>query len=352
MQAITLSHRPKKAHFSNDFEITHQEIPKPQKNEVLVKVYNATITIDDINIAEASSLGGIPLTSPPTNKQPATPGIELSGIVETVGVNVTPFKKGDAVFGSVGFPIKKNGAWAEYCSINEKFLMKKPEYLSFPQAAACAGSGMVATCAIAQCCNIQPNDTVLIIGASGGVGSLAVQIAKQKRAYVIAVCSKKNEALVKSIGANRVIDYHSTSFAETLKKENNQMDYVIDFVGGKEIEHDAFSILKPRGSFVTAVGPIQYLGDKKLGWSGIIKLLLYITTRIFSSTFKKQKYVFVSPTQSVFPIFKELIKTQSIHPIIDKIIKFNKPEIKEAIDYVRSHKARGKVVVEVVPNEI
>ena len=348
MQRIVITHRPQKGEFPKDLRLETAAKPEPRKNEVLVKVLCATITIDDINVAEGTQIGGIPIAPSPSPEKPVTPGIELSGIVETIGTNVIKFNVGDSVIGSPGFPIKRDGAWAEYCCTKEKFLIQKPDYLTHSEAAACAGSGVVACSAIIQGCNLQQHHKILIIGASGGIGTLAVQMAKQRGAYVIAVCSKRNKALVESLGAHKVIDYTSTSFVDSLSKGNgNKLDFVVDLVGGKEIEKDSIKVLKRSGAFITIVGPVRYVGDKHLGWMGIAKLLIYIGWRMFHSLFKRPKYRFIGPTQATFPFFTKILKTNSIKPVIDKTINFNEKEIGEAINYVRSHRATGKVVISI-----
>ena len=347
MQALIITKRPQIGELSQDLELVTMETPEPRKNEVLVRVLFTTINVDDINLAEGTALGGIPIGASPSAQKPVIPGIEYSGIVEKIGANVTKFKVGDSVFGSINSPGKRYGAWATHFCSKEQYITPKPDYLTYSEAAACAGSGKVASCAIIQCCSLQQDDKVLIVGASGGVGNLAVQIAKLKGAYVIGVCGKKNENLVKSLGADRVIDYTSTSFSEILIKENNKMDFVVDFVGGKEIEEDSLKVIKKSGKFVTAVGPVKYIGDSKLGWWGITKYLSYICWRALQTQLKKPKYKFVAPTSSVYPIFMEIIEENSIKPIIDKVISFDQQEIKEAIKYVKTHRASGKVVIQI-----
>lgn len=117
MQGIVITHRPKIGDLPNDLRLTAVAKPEPRKSEILIKVLFATITIDDINIAEGTEMGGIPIGPSPSSKKPVILGIELSGLVEKTGTNVTKFKAGDSVFESVGFPIKRGGAWAEYCCV-------------------------------------------------------------------------------------------------------------------------------------------------------------------------------------------------------------------------------------------
>lgn len=344
MQAVTLTCCPNKGELSSKLRISTVAKPEPLKNEVLIKIFFSTICIDDINIWEGTELGGIPLAPTPSLEKPITPGLELSGIVEKLGANVANLKVGDSVFGISGFPFRRNGAWGEYCCVKEDMLLKKPDYLSYSEAAACAGSGMVSA-SIMQSCNLKKQHRVLVIGASGGVGTLFVQMAKQTGAYIISVCSSKNMGLVKSLGSDEVIDCTSTSFVDELAE--SKVDFVIDLVGGKDIEHNAIKVLKKNGEFKTIVGPVRYIGDHHLGWLGILKMFSYISWRMFFSLFRKPKYTFVAGTRKTFSFFKEYLKTNFIKPVIDKKINFNEKDIQESINYVRTHRATGKVVIEI-----
>jgi len=344
MRAVTLTCCPDKGELSSNLRIETVVKPEPLKKEVLIKVLFASISIDDINIWEGTELGGIPLAPSPSLKKPVTPGLELSGVVVKVGSNVANLKIGDSVFGISGVPFKRIGAWGEYCSVKEDMLLQKPDYLSYLEAVACGGSGMVSA-SIMQSCNLKKHHRVLIIGASGGVGTFVVQMAKQTGAYVISVCSKKNIPLVESLGSDEIIDYTNTSFVDVLAE--SKVDFVIDLVGGKEIEHNAIKVLKKNGEFKTIVGSVRYMGDHHLGWFGIVKMLSYISWRMFFSLFRKPKYTFVAGTRKTFSFFKEYLQTNTIKPVIDKKVNFNEKDIREAIDYVRTHRASGKVVIEV-----
>lgn len=348
VEAFSLTSRPLKGGLANALQKTIKTKLIPSSNEVLVKIYFTTVTIDDINISEGTELGGIPLSPSPSSNKPVTPGVEMSGIVAGVGKNVVDFTIGDAVFGTVGFPFTRHGAWSEYCCVNPDFLFHKPNYLSYPQAAAFSGSGMVCS-AVFQHCQLNKSHRVLIIGASGGVGTIAVQMAKTMGAYVIAVCSNKNKALVQTLGADEVIDYHTTSFVDVLhQQQSGLVDFVFDFVGGKDIERDGMSVLKENGHFKTIVGPVRYLGDSRLGWFGITRMISYILWRWFNSFFHTKKYKFVAAgSKAVFPYFEEVLKRQTIVPVIDKIVDFSISDVRQAINYVRSHRASGKVVVKV-----
>lgn len=186
------------------------------------------------------------------------------------------------------------------------------------------------------------------MGASGGIGTLAIQMARQRGAYVIAVCSEKNASLVKSLGADEVIDYTSTSFADL--KNKTKLDLVVDLVGGKEIEMNAMKVLKKSGIFATVVGPVQYIGDTYLGWIGLVKLFAYLGWRILSSLFIGPKYQLVGSTKAVFPPFQKFLETNTIKPIIDREIALTKEEMRNAISYMATHRARGKVIINIDTN--
>jgi len=143
MESVTLANLPGKGELSNFVQKSTQPELFPLDNEVLIKVHYSTITIDDINSAEGTELGGIPMRKSPSFERPIAPGIELSGVVEKLGKNADKFKVGDIVFGTSGFPFPQYGAWSQFCCVKQNFLLPKPDYLSLKEAAAIAGSGMV-----------------------------------------------------------------------------------------------------------------------------------------------------------------------------------------------------------------
>ena len=346
MQSLVLNNSPEKGEFASILQMSSQPRLYPKKNEVLVKVHYSTITIDDINVAEETELGGISMRKSPSQNRPIVPGIEMSGIVEQVGKNVKQFKAGDSVFGTSGFPFPQYGTWSEYCCVKQDLLLKKPDYLTLQQAAACAGSGMVCA-SLFQNSVLGRKDIVLIIGASGGVGTLAVQMAKATGAYTIAVCSGKNMELVKLLGADEVIDYQSSSFSNVLRNKSQKSDIVLDCVGGKDVEAQSMKVLKKTGKFKTIVGPVKYIGDQRLGWFGITKMFSYILWHWLLSFIKGPRYEFVAGTKTALPYFKEMLQQQAIVPVIDKVIDFNIDEVGSAISYVRSHRVTGKVVIKI-----
>jgi len=230
----------------SELNVQEVDIPTPAKNEVLVKVHAATVTAGDIFMHKVPRVAFVAISLLGLKYKP-TPGHEFSGVVEAVGDNVTRYKVGDAIFGTTtGLTVGSN---AEYVCLPESrkdgVIAHKPTNLSFIEAAALPVGAMTAMYFL-QKANIQQNQRVLIYGASGSVGSYAVQIAKHMGAEVTAVCSTRNVELVTSLGADYVIDYKTTDFAES----GETYDVIFDAVG-KTTAAQRKRALKQEGNFVT-----------------------------------------------------------------------------------------------------
>ncbi|WP_025695855.1 NADP-dependent oxidoreductase [Paenibacillus durus] len=224
--------------------------PEPAPGEVLIHVQAAGVNPADIHIR--SGFATMPPEYRPANvlSLPRILGSDVSGIVEEIGPGVTAFKKGDAVYGLIRFPSgNPEGAYAEYISAPTEDLALKPESMSHVQAAALPMTALTAWQALFDHANMSKGQTVLINGASGGVGHLAVQIAKAKGAHVIAVASGRNAEFVERLGADQFIDYTKTE----LENAVSDVDLVIDTVGGPNGGR-FIDVLKPGGRLV----PIFY----------------------------------------------------------------------------------------------
>lgn len=345
MRAITIDHRPEVNCLSKSIRLTEEPLTEPGKHEVLIKVYYSSINIDDIHVSEGTFYGGLPIGPKPSQKKHVIPGTDFSGIVEKTGKKVTRFKAGDHVFG-IHSPTTPGGPWAEFCCTHEGYVMHKPDYLTFKDAVACAQAGLVSFDAILRKNNLDKNQKCMIIGASGGIGSMAVQFAKQCGAHVMAVCSARNASLVKSIGADEIIDYTSISIVDALK-DREKVDVVVDIVGGREIEKDAKQVLKKKGSFTTVIGPVKYIGDTYLGWLKILKIFAYVGWRMIISRFRGPRYQLAGTTRAVFRPLEEYLTEHKIKPLIDREIDLTEQEMRDGISYVATHRARGKVVIKV-----
>jgi NADPH:quinone reductase-like Zn-dependent oxidoreductase len=255
-------------------------------------------------------------------------GVDFAGTVESVGKNVTRFKPGDEVFGG------RDGAFGEFVSVAEKgSLAMKPTNMSFEQAAAVPIAAITALQALRDKGNLQAGQSVLINGASGGVGTFAVQIAKAYGANVTGVCSTRNLGLVRSIGADQVIDYTHEDFT----KLSQQYDLIIDTVGTHS-PSDYRRVLKPNGALVI-------LGSQDKGrWLGPMWGL--ISAKLYSP-FVSQK--FLSLLAELNPkdldTLRDWMQAGKVTPVIDR--RYALSEVPEAIRYLEQGHARGKVIITV-----
>jgi len=249
------------------------------------------------------------------------PGMDLAGIVETVGKNVTRFKPGDEVLGIGKF------AFAEYARAPEKKLVSKPAVLTFEQAAVVSISGLPALHAVRDEAKVQPGQKVLIIGAAGGVGTYAIQIAKVYGAEVTAVCSTTKMDLVRSIGADHVIDYTREEFADGAR----HWDVIIDIAGNRSLSH-LRRALSPRGTLVIVGGED---GGK---WLGLGRPLMASLLSLFTS----QRLRMLLPKERLEDIetLKDLAESGKITPVVERTY-----ELSEAAEAIRH--ARGKLVITV-----
>jgi NADPH:quinone reductase-like Zn-dependent oxidoreductase len=252
-------------------------------------------------------------------------GVDVAGTVEAVGKNVTQFRPGDEVFGECA------GAFAEYVRGREQNYVLKPASITFEQAAAINVAGCTALQALRDKGQIQPGQKVLINGAAGGVGTFAVQIAKAFGAHVTGVCSTKNVDMVRSIGADQVIDYTKDDFT----RSGERHDLIIDVAGSRSLS-DLRQVLAPNG-IVVLVGPAD--GHR------LIPILARLLAATLWSRFASQKIVpfLANTTNADLKVLKELVEAGKITPVIDRTYPLS--ETSEAIRYLEEGHARGKVVI-------
>ncbi len=306
-----------------------REIDRPaiSDTEVLVRIKAASANPYDWHhmrgLPYLIRLTGIGLREP---KSPTVLGSDMAGWVEAVGASVTRFQTGDAVYAEVG-----SGGFAEYVAVSEDSLGRKPAKATFEQAAAIPMAGMTALVGVRDKGAVQPGQSVLINGASGGVGTFAVQIAKSFGAEVTGVCSTKNVDLVRSIGADHVIDYTQTDFTEGAKR----YDLVLDTVGNHSMK-SCRRVLTPRGTYGAS-------GGGRGRWFGPATQQL---KAVALSPFVSQNLVPVNddPNQDL-TFLSELIESGKLTPVIDRTYPLN--EVPEAIRYLEEGHARGKIVITV-----
>jgi NADPH:quinone reductase-like Zn-dependent oxidoreductase len=309
-------------------QITDIEKPVPTDNEVLIKVRAAGVNPLDSHLMKGGPyivrllLG---LGKPKIKR----PGVDVAGQVEAVGKNVTQFKPGDAVFGLC------KGTFAEYVCASELAFVIKPENISFEQAASVPVAALTALQGLRDKGHIQAGQKVLINGAAGGVGTFAAQIAKSFGAHVTAVCSTRNVDMVRSIGADYVIDYTQKDFTKASPTNGEGYDIIFDNVSNHSLSA-CRRLLNPKGiNLVVGI----------LGGRGILSLLTRLVTALVWSRFISQKFIFfiAKLNKQDLTLLSELMATGKVTPVIDRCYSLN--EVPEAIRYLSEHHARGKVVI-------
>lgn len=305
--------------------LTEVEKPTPKEDQVLVKIHAAAANPADWHLMEAKPF--LVRTSAGFSK-PKDPrlGQDFAGRVESVGKNVTQFKVGDEVYGEVGA-----GAFAEYVCAPEKNLALKPVNLSFEEAASLVMVGLTAIQGMRDTGKIQAGQKVLINGASGGIGTFAVQYAKSMGTEVTGVCSTRNLELVRSIGADFVVDYTRDDFT----KNGRKYDLIYDTVGNRGVFAYARA-LKDGGRAVIA------------GFTTFLHLIHLLTLGSLAAR-RGGKFVGImgiaQTKQSDLMVIKELAESGKVKPVIDRCYPLS--ETSEAIRYLETGRARGKVVISV-----
>jgi NADPH:quinone reductase-like Zn-dependent oxidoreductase len=303
-----------------------EEIEKPiaGDDEVLIKVRAASVNPIDSGSARHPFMRRV--LSAMSKSKISRPGRDVAGQVEAVGRNVTQFKPGDAVFGLCG------GAFADYACASQSALVMKPDNASFEQAASVPLAGLTAMQGLRDKGKIQPGQKVLINGAAGGVGTFAVQIAKSFGAEVTGVCSTRNVAMVRSIGADHVIDYTREDFT----KSGQHYDLIFDLVANHSFSARR-CVLKPKGIYIGA-------GIVGLGGS-VMRLLAHQITELTLSRFVSQKFVtfMAKLSKEDLTILRELMEARKVTPVIDRCYSLS--EVPEAVRYLEQGHARGKVVI-------
>ncbi|MFL7838371.1 MAG: NAD(P)-dependent alcohol dehydrogenase [Candidatus Promineifilaceae bacterium] len=308
-----------------------KEVEKPTLNddEVLIKIYAAAVTAGDAIVLEGKPFVTRFATGLQKPKN-TIPGKEMAGRVEAVGGNVTQFQPGDEVYGDLS--VAGWGALAEYAAVPENAVALKPANLTFEQAAAVPESAVVALQALRDKGKIQPGQKVLVNGASGGVGSYAVQIAKAFGAEVTAVCSSRNIDMVRSLGADYVIDYTQEDFTQNGK----QYDLILAVNGYHPISAYRRA-LSPEGIYVASGGSMaQSLQATMIG------------PFISMTGSKKMGGMLVKPNQNDLVFLKELLETGKVIPVIDRCYPLS--EVADAFRYISEGHAKGKVVIVVEQN--
>ena len=303
------------------------ERPVPGDEDVLVRVHAAGASVGDHHVITGkpylirlSPYGGVPRPRNPV------PGTAMAGRVEAVGAKVTAFRPGDEVFGEAAA-----GAFAEYVVVPAGRLARKPGNLSLEEAAAVPW-GVTALQGLRDAGRLAPGQRVLINGASGGVGTWAIQIAKALGAEVTAVCSTRIVAMVRALGADEVIDYTREDFASG----GPRFDLMLDNVGNRPLS-DCASVLRPRGTYVSCSGGG---GD----WVGPVFRLAAVFLRSLFSRRKLTTFI-TSPSQEDLLFLKDLVEAGQAKPVIERRLALS--EVADALRHIGEGHARGQTVIRI-----
>jgi NADPH:quinone reductase-like Zn-dependent oxidoreductase len=305
-------------------ELEDVEKPTPTDNEVLVKVAAAAVNPLDWHYMRGSPYFmrlGSGLGKPKDTRL----GVDFAGMVEAVGSKVTLFKPGDEVFGG------RTGAFGEYVVVREdRAVVPKPANVTIEQAASVPIAALTALQALRDKGELQPGQKVLINGASGGVGTFAVQIAKSLGAEVTGVCSTRNVDMVRSIGADHVFDYTKEDYTES----GQRYDLIIDMVGNHSLSANR-QVLKPEGKFVI-------IGGAKGNWLG--PLMGPLKAALFSPFVDQEFGMMLARMDKEDLVFLgELMQSGKVTPVIDR--RYRLDEVPAAIEYSEEGHARGKIII-------
>jgi NADPH:quinone reductase-like Zn-dependent oxidoreductase len=298
--------------YGNRNVLAFEDAPKPSiaSNDVLVRVVAASVNPVDWKIREGY------LKEMISYPMPLTLGWDVSGVVTAVGADVTRFHVGDAVYSRPD--IKRNGTYAEYVAIRDNEIALKPLTISHNEAASLPLVGITAWEALITTAQLSAGQKVLIHAGSGGVGTIAIQLAKSRGAHVSVTTSAKNRALVESLGADEVIDYKTQNFAEIL----SDIDVVFDTLGG-DIQESSWSVLKKDGILVSIVKPPSDTKASELGVRGA--------------------FVFIEPNAYILEQLAELVEQGKLRPVIGA--EFALHDIEKAHALSESGRTVGKIVL-------
>jgi len=314
------------------------EVPTPEINEyeVLAEIHAASINPIDFKIRD----GKVKMLL--KYEMPLILGNDFAGVIIKVGSKVTRFKVGDEIYAR---PRKnKIGTFAEYIAIHEDDIALKPKNLSFEEAASIPLVGLTSYQALHDIMHLQKGQKILIHAGSGGVGTFAIQLAKIMGATVTTTASEAGSDLVKSLGADQIINYKTEKFEEILK----DYDAVFDTIGGTTLEK-SFDIIKSGGNIVSVSGMPNARFGKKFG-SGFFKTFLFsLASKKITALEKKHNaqysFLFMKPSGDQLRIIANYIEAGKIKPVIDRVFPFE--DAQKAMEYSEAGRAKGKIIVKI-----
>lgn len=319
-----------------DLKLVEISEPQPNKFEVLVEINSTAVNLLDSKIRNGEFKILLPY------KTPFVLGHDLAGVVKSVGSRVSKFKIGDEVYSRPRD--YHQGTYAEYIAVHEDDLSLKPKNISMNAAASIPLVGLTAWQALVEMGNLKAGQKVFIQAGSGGVGTFAIQLAKHLGAYVATTTSTKNISLVKSLGADEVIDYQSQDFEKILKN----YDLVLNSQDAATLEK-SLRILKTGGLLVSISGPPDPAFAKNVGLNFILNLVMTFLSakarKIAKRLGVRYSFLFMQANGEQLDKITKLIETEKIKPVIDKVFPFDLT--KKALEYVESGRAVGKVIIQI-----
>jgi NADPH:quinone reductase-like Zn-dependent oxidoreductase len=311
--------------------LAFNEVSKPavKATDVLIEVKAAAINPIDKSIVLGNLQGLLPIPFPSTS------AYDVSGIVVEKGDDVSNFEIGDLVYSRV--PQEQMGTIAEYVAVTSEAVSKKPGNISFEEAAGLPLAGLTALQSL-EFAGIKADDRILIHAGSGGVGSLAIQYAKAKGAYVYTTTSTGNVEWVKELGADRVIDYKTEDYKTIVK----DVDIVYDTLG-QEYTSEAFQVVKQGGQVISVVGPLDEETAKMFGMEDY-KLPEELAT-LSAEKDASYKFIFMHPNGTQLAEIKTMVEDEKIKPIVDTIYPFT--ESIAAFTHLETGRAKGKIIIKI-----
>jgi len=318
-----------------DVQLDVQPEPSITENAVLVKVHAASINPLDLRVLEGEFKAILPI------KFPFILGNDFAGTVAQVGSNVTQFKVGDEVYAKTDL----NGAFAEYTVVQQASLALKPKNIPMEHAASLPLVSLTAWQALVEIANVKAGHKVLIHAGSGGVGSIAIQLAKHLGATVATTTSGKNTRWVRELGADIIIDYKTMDFEQELK----DYDVVLDTQGGKTLEK-SLSVIKRGGRIISISGPPDRAFAETIKANWLLKFIIPLLSWSIRNKAKKRditySFLFIQPNGQQLSQISHLVEIGKIKPVVDTEYDFSK--IKEALEYVNTGRAKGKIILKIV----
>ncbi|MFB9864562.1 NADP-dependent oxidoreductase [Rufibacter immobilis] len=299
---------------ADQIKVGELEVPELKEGEVLVRIKAAAVNPVDSAVREGYLRQFLPINFP------AIPGWDVAGVVEDRGFSARRFNVGDEVYAYARRPLVQYGTFAEYIALPESYLARKPQNLSFEETAGIPLVGLTAYQSLFDAGNLQAGQTVLILGASGGIGTLGIQLAKNCGATVIGVASQKNHDFMQELGADYTIDYNGQDVGEAVKAiAPDRVDLIFDAASGETL-NQSLKALKPDGKLVSILNQGQDL-DKNLNF----------------------QYVFVEPNSAELDILRDLAEAGKLKVHVSQTYPLDRAA--EAMRQIETHHTKGKMVI-------